>query len=624
MLNKYPLWKYLIIFAALVAGGLYALPNLYGEDPSVQISATRTVQVTPSTLSQVQAVLDEASLKPKSIVMDERGILARFNDTEDQLKAQDLLFDKLDTGYVVALNLAPSTPAWLASLGALPMYLGLDLRGGVHFLMEVDMTAAAQQAMNRYRDDFRSILREEKVRYLGIKLEGDVADDTSAIRLKFRDAESRDEGRRLLRKEFSELEYRDDDEPDAAYLVAAPSKARLAEIKKFALQQNITTLRNRVNELGVAEPLIQQQGIDRVVVQLPGVQDTARAKEILGATATLEFRMVDEENSVIAAARGDVPLGSTLYKERSGDPILLQNEVMLTGDYIVDSSSGIDTNSGGPQVSISLDAKGGRLFTNATKDNVGKLMAVVFIETKVDRREVDGQVVRVKRKQEEVINVARIQERLGSRFQITGLDSPKEARDLSLLLRAGALAAPMDIIEERTVGPSSGQDNIDQGFASAVIGFALVVAFMIMYYRGFGLIANIALAANVVMIIAVMSMMQATLTLPGIAGIVLTVGMAVDANVLINERIREELRAGVSVQRAIEQGYDKAFVTILDANITTLIATVVLFAMGSGPIKGFAITLTVGILTTMFTAIMFSRAIVNLAYGGRKIDKLSI
>jgi len=624
MLNKYPLWKYLIIITVLIVSTLYALPNLYGEDPAVQVSATRSVQVNQSTLAKVEAVLGEAGVKPKSIVLDERGILARFNNTEDQLKAQDLLFDTLDTAYVVALNLAPSTPSWLRDMGAMPMYLGLDLRGGVHFLMEVDMQAAVQQAMNRYRDDFRSVLRDEKVRYLGIKHEGSVAEGNAYIRLKFRDAEQRDEARKVLNKEFPEVDYRNEEEGDAAYLLASLPKKEIDEIQKFALQQNITTLRNRVNELGVAEPLIQQQGVDRIVVQLPGVQDTARAKEILGATATLEFRMVDEENSVATAMRGRVPAGSTLYRERNGDPILLQNDVMLTGDYIVDSSSGIDTQNGGPQVSISLDSKGGRIFTNATKDNVGKLMAVVFIETKVDRRMIDGQMTRVKRKHEEVINVARIRERLGSRFQITGLDSPEEARDLSLLLRAGALAAPIDIVEERTVGPSLGQDNIDKGFASVVIGFVLVLAFMLFYYKGFGLIANLALGLNLVVIVAVLSMMQATLTLPGIAGIVLTVGMAVDANVLIFERIREELREGSPVQKAIDLGYGKAFVTILDANITTLIAAVVLFAMGSGPIKGFAITLSVGILTSMFTAIMVSRGIVNLAYGGRKIKKLSI
>ncbi len=624
MINQYPVWKYLLLVLVIIIGGLYALPNLYGEDPAIQISATRGAALDTVTVDQIRDSLSQQDITPKSIVLGEAQIMIRFAGTEVQLKAQDIIRDKLSNDYVVALNLAPSTPQWMRDIQALPMYLGLDLRGGVHFLMQVDMDAAVTQALERYRGDFRTLLREDKIRYLAITREGDVLDGTGVIRLKFRKEQIRTDARRLIKKEFQLLELRNEEDEKYFYLLAAMAHREIIETQKLAVQQNVTTLRNRVNELGVAEPVIQQQGLDRIVVQLPGVQDTARAKEILGATATLEFRMVDEEHSVATAIKGRVPPGTKLYRERNGDPILLMNEVMLTGDYIVDASSGIDSQTGGPKVDISLDSKGGRLFTNATKDNVGKLMSVVFIETKTDRRTINGEVVRTKRKVEEVINVARIRERLGSRFQITGLDSTGEARDLALLLRAGALAAPIDIVEERTVGPSLGQDNIDQGFRSVIIGFALVLVFMVMFYRGFGLVANVALTLNLVFIIAVLSMLQATLTLPGIAGIVLTVGMAVDANVLIFERIREELRAGVSPQSAIDAGYSKAFSTIADANITTLIASVVLFAVGTGPIKGFAITLSIGIITSMFTAIFATRAIVNLMYGGKKIKKLSL
>jgi len=624
MLNRYPLWKYILIGIVVLTGVLYALPNLYGEDPAIQISATRVSKVDNGTLGKVEALLENNQIKPKSMVLDERGILIRMSDTEVQLKAQDLIREMLGNAYIVALNLAPSTPGWLRGINALPMYLGLDLRGGVHFLMQVDMDAAIAQSLERYKGDFRTLLRENKVRYLSIELAGEVAEGTGVVKLKFKNDEVRSDARRVIKKEFRTLEMRDSNDERYSFLAVSPSAAEIKETKKFALQQNITTLRNRVNELGVAEPVIQQQGVDRVVVQLPGVQDTARAKEILGATATLEFRMVDEEHSAQAAVKGRIPPGTKLYKERNGEPVLMKNQVMLTGDYIVDAASGIDSQSGGPNVSISLDSKGGRIFLNATKNNVGKLMGVVFIESKLDKKVIDGKEVKVRRKVEEVINVARIRDRLGKRFQISGLDSTGEARDLALLLRAGALAAPIDIVEERTVGPSLGQDNIDQGFASVVIGFVMVLACMVFFYRGFGMIANLALAMNLVLIVAVLSLMQATLTLPGIAGIVLTVGMAVDANVLIFERIREELRNKVSPQSAIDSGYAKAIITISDANVTTLIAAVVLFAMGTGPIKGFAITLSIGILTSMFTAIMGTRAVVNLAYGRKKLKTLSL
>jgi len=625
MINQYPLWKYVLIIVVVIVGFIYALPNLYGEDPAVQISATRTAKVDTSTMAKVKAVLDQGNIKYDRMTLDPHGLIVRFANTEIQLQAKDLILDTLDTKqYVVALNLAPATPGFLTSLGALPMYLGLDLRGGVHFLMQVDMDAAIKQSLERYMGDFRSLFRENKVRYLGAEVAGEISEGTGFVRMKFKTAEIRDQAYQVARKEFVELSYSNEQDDKYYYLKIALKPEEIQSTKKLALQQNIVTLRNRVNELGVAEPVIQQQGLERIVVQLPGVQDTARAKEILGKTATLEFRMVDEEHNARAAEKGRVPPGAKLYYERNGDPILLKNQVMLTGDYIVDASSGLDTQSGGAAVFISLDGKGGRIFEDATKVNVGKLMAVVFIEYRSDTREVDGKEVRTRRKIEEVINVARIRERLSNRFQITGLDSTEEARDLSLLLRAGALAAPIDIVEERTVGPSLGQDNIDQGFRSVVIGFVLVLAFMVFVYRRFGLIANCALALNLVFIVAALSMMQATLTLPGIAGIVLTVGMAVDANVLIFERIREELKSNIGVQAAINLGYEKALMTIADANITTFIAAIILFAMGTGPIKGFAITLSIGILTSMFTAIMVTRAIVNYYYGGKRIKQLSI
>jgi len=624
MLNQYPLWKYILICIVLVTGIIYAAPNLFGDDPAIQISATRISKVDSGTLGKVEALLENNQMKAKSMVLDERGILIRMNDTDTQLRAKDLLRETLGNAYVVALNLAPATPGWLRSMNALPMYLGLDLRGGVHFLMQVDMDAAITQSLERYKGDFRALLRENKVRYLSIKIDGNVAEDAGFVKLKFKNDDVRSEARRVIKKEFPTLEMRDSNDEKYSYLSVNPSAIEIKETKRFAVQQNITTLRNRVNELGVAEPVIQQQGIDRIVVQLPGVQDTAKAKEILGATATLEFRMVDEEHSAQAAVKGRIPPGTKLYKERNGEPVLMKNQVMLTGDYIVDASSGIDAQSGGPNVNISLDSKGGKIFLNATKNNVGKLMGVIFIESKLEKKTIDGKEVKVRRKTEEVINVARIRDRLGNRFQISGLDSTGEARDLALLLRAGALAAPIDIVEERTVGPSLGQDNIDQGFASVMIGFVLVLACMVFFYRGFGMIANLALAMNLVLIVAVLSMMQATLTLPGIAGIVLTVGMAVDANVLIFERIREELRNKVSPQSAIDAGYAKAIITISDANVTTLIAALVLFAMGTGPIKGFAITLSIGILTSMFTAIMGTRAVVNFAYGRRKLKTLQL
>ncbi|WP_455218189.1 protein translocase subunit SecD [Kaarinaea lacus] len=625
MLNQYPFWKYLVIIFVLIVGALYALPNLYGEDPALQVSSDRTTQVDLSTQDQVSKLLANANVSYKSISLENEQILVRFSDTEAQLKAKDIVKQALGRGYIVALNLAPTTPAWLTAVNAAPMYLGLDLRGGVHFLMEVDVEAAVSQAEERYISDFRGLLRDNKVRYAKIGRRLPAENQLSAVEVAFKDAETRDKAEKILDKDYPDLDYNHEDSDGVFNLLAVIKEVERREVRKLALKQNMTTLRNRVNELGVAEPVIQQQGDNRIVVQLPGVQDTARAKEILGATATLEFRLADETNDAEEVARtGRVPAGLKLYQKREGGHALMKSRVMLTGDYIIDASSGIEQQSGSPAVFITLDGKGAKIFSKVTGENVKKLMGVVFIEKKTETREVDGKPVKTRRTVEEVINIARIQEQLSKRFQITGLDSTKEAHNLALLLRAGALAAPIEIIEERTVGPSLGQDNIDQGFASVAIGFVLVLAFMALWYRGFGLVANLALAFNLIIIVAVLSMLQATLTLPGIAGIVLTVGMAVDANVLIFERIREEIRNGMSPQAAIHAGYSKAFSTIADANITTLIAAVILFGFGTGPIKGFAITLSIGIATSMFTAIMGTRGVVNLIYGGRKVTKLSI
>ena len=617
-MNRYALWKYLLIVVVIVVGVVFALPNLYGEDPAVQISPARAGQIDEGLQAQVSAALETAGIKPLSIQRDLRRLLIRFPDTESQLQGRDVLSQAMG-GYVVALNLAPVTPGWLSSLGARPMYLGLDLRGGVHFLMEVDMQAAVHQAEERYISDIRPLLRESKIRYKTI-----TRGDTGGIRIRFRDAETRTKAARVINDAFQDLEVAEADSLGNFDLRVQLTEQFKNDTRKFALQQNITTLRNRVNELGVAEPVVQQQGKDRVVVQLPGVQDTARAKEILGATATLEFRLVNTEHSVQEAVDGRVPVAAKLYYDRDGQPILLKKRVMLTGEYIIDAASGIDQLSGSPAVFITLDGKGARIFSRATRDNVGKPMAVVFIERKTETVRRDDELIKVKELVEEVINVATIREQLSKRFQITGLDSTEEARDLALLLRAGALAAPLEIIEERTVGPSLGQDNIEQGFKSVIIGFVLVLIFMAFYYRLFGLVADLALTLNLVLIVALLSMLQATLTLPGIAGIVLTVGMAVDANVLIFERIREELRSGNSPQASIHAGYEKAFATIADANITTLIAAVVLFGFGTGPIKGFAVTLSLGIICSMFTAIMGTRAVINLIYGGRRVEKLAI
>ena len=619
-MNRYSHWRHLLIIVIVAVGCLYALPNLYGKDPALQVSAARGAEISELTRYSVEDALDKAGIKYGAISLAAGNLVVRFQDAETQLKAQDIVKEALGRSHTVALNLAPATPDWLRTFGAEPMFLGLDLRGGVHFLMQVDMEAAVAKAEERYVSDIRTQLRDNRIRYKTITRRRD-----GGLLIRFRGDDQRRQGITEIEDNFPDLEL---DQPevdsDEFPLAARLSDNAVKETRRLALQQNITTLRKRVNELGVAEPIIQQQGLERVVVQLPGVQDTARAKDILGATATLEFRMTDDDHSAQDALDGRAPAGSRLYHERGGNPVLLKKQVMLTGDYIIDAAAGFDSVSGSPNVSITLDGKGAKRFSDATAEEVGRTMAVVFIENKTETVEKDGEMVKRRETIEEVINVATIREQLGKRFQITGLDSTEEARDLALLLRAGALAAPIEIIEERTVGPSLGQDNIDKGFMSVKIGFILVLIFMAVWYKAFGLAADVALALNLVLIVALLSMLQATLTLPGIAGIVLTVGMAVDANVLIFQRIREEIKNGNSPQASIHAGYEKAFTTIADANITTLFAAVVLFSFGTGPIKGFAVTLSLGIVCSMFTAIIVTRAIVNLVYGGRKLRRLVI
>ncbi len=619
-MNQYPAWKYLLVAAVLVFAVLYALPNIYVKDPAIQISATTSADE-EGLGERIKGLLTSSGLPYKSVELTDFGWLVRFNDDEIQLKAQEVLKEGLGEGYITALNLAPTTPAWLKSIGGEPMYLGLDLRGGVHFLLQVDMATAEKQVLNANVKGLRRYLRSEKIRYSSI-----VEGPNNTILIKFRSAEDRTKARQLI---YNEADYRDLNLLEIAggkspTLEVTIKEEALREKRDFALKQNITTLRNRVNELGVAEPIIQQQGEDRIVVQLPGVQDTARAKEILGATATLDFRLVDTKNDVQAALAGKIPLGSRLYRERNGQPILLLKDEIITGDAIIDAASGIDQQTGSASVFVTLDSVGASRMSDVTRDNIGKPMAVVFKESKAETKEVDGKKVITRRTSEQVINVATIRDQLSKRFQITGLDSTEEARDLALLLRAGALKVPIDIIEERTIGPSMGKENIKKGAFSVVVGFVFVLVFMALWYKQFGMIANIALALNLVVIVAVLSLLQATLTLPGIAGIVLTVGMAVDANVLIFQRIREEIANGNTPQASIHAGYEKALSTIADANITTLIAALVLYTFGTGPIKGFAVTLSIGILTSMFTAIMGTRAIVNFLYGGKRINKLSI
>jgi len=596
-MNRYPLWKYLIVVVSVLLGLVYALPNFYGESPAVQILPLRTtVKVDTVLLARVEDALRKDNIPTRGMFLEKGGVKVRFADTDTQLRAKDMLQSALGNGYVVALNLLSDSPQWLTDISALPMYLGLDLRGGVHFLLQVDMKGALSKALDRYSADMRGSLREEKIRYKGLDREG------SQIIVKFRDSESRAKASDEINKSYDDLRLREKNVEDEFHLVVVLKQEALIRMQDSAVQQNIVTLRNRVNELGVAEPIIQQAGADRVVVQLPGVQDTAKAKDILGRTATLELRMVDEEHDVSSALRGQGHIGSELYTERGGGPLLVKKRVMLTGERITDAQPGFDNNNQ-PAVHISLDSNGSRIFKQLTRDNVGKRMAILLIEKNL----------------KEVITAPVIREEIpGGRVQITGSMTIEEARDVALLLRAGALAAPMDIIEERTVGPSLGAENIARGFNSTLFGFAAIAIFMTIYYLIFGFISVTALGVNLLLLVGLLSILQATLTLPGMAAIALTLGMAIDANVLINERIRDELRNGVSPQAAINAGYERAFGTILDANITTLIAGIALFAFGSGPVKGFAVVLCLGIMTSMFSAVMVSRSLVNLLFGKRR------
>ena len=602
-MNRYPLWKYLLILAVLLAGLVYTLPNFYGESPAVQVSPLRaSLKADAALLERTEKTLKAAGLNPEVVTLDGNSVKARFADTDSQLKAKDVLASQLGEDYMVALNLLSRSPRWLASLNALPMYLGLDLRGGVHFLLQVDMKAALGKALEAAAGDIRSALRDQKIAYSGVTREGDM------LLVRFRDAEARGRSETEISQRFADfaLSARESGGEFVLQAVLKPEAER--RIQESAVQQNLLTLRNRVNELGVAEPVIQQQGADRVVVQLPGVQDTARAKDILGRTATLEVRMVDEEHQPVPGAAA--PFGTEMFKDREGNLLLVKKQVILTGERINDAQPGFDSRNNEPAVHISLDGVGARKFKEATRENVGKRMAIILFE----------------KGKGEIVTAPVIREEIGGgRVQISGRMSTVEAQDTALLLRAGALAAPMEIVEERTVGPSLGADNIKRGFDSTKIGFIMVMVFMIAYYLMFGTISMLALGANLLMLVALLSMLQATLTLPGMAGIALTLGMAIDANVLINERIREELRNGVTPQAAIHAGYDRAFGTILDSNATTLIAGIALFMFGSGPVKGFAVVLCLGILTSMFSAVLVSRALVNLIYGRRaRLSRVAI
>ncbi|GAP74183.1 MULTISPECIES: protein translocase subunit SecD [Pseudoalteromonas] len=619
MLNKFPLWKYLLVLVVLAVGVLYATPNIYGRDPAIQVTGTKGTDADLSALDTVNKILTDNKIETKSSKLADGQILVRFKNVEQQLKAQDILRDNLSEDYISAINMAPAQPQWLKAIGGNPMKLGLDLSGGVHFTMEVDMVTAMDNALNQMEQDFRSDLREEKLRYRTIRR---VA-GSDGVQVVMRSEQDKDAAERFLQDRYPGYLFVDDSNNDNGF-IASMSEQRIKELRDYAIKQNETIIRNRINQIGVAEPNVQRQGAERIIVQLPGVQDTARAKEILGATATLEFREVDQDADPGLAMQGRTPPGTEMIMSREGRPVVLKKRVILEGSHITGAQSGMDEYQR-PQVNIKLDSKGGAKMDAFTKRAIGKPMATVFIEYKPSGEVDENGKPLPPIKVEEVINVATIQARLGRSFRITGLDNPAEAHNLSLLLRAGALVAPIQIVEERTVGPSLGQENIEAGMTAVVLGFAFVLAFMLLYYKGFGLVANLALGANLVMIVGVMSMIPgAALTLPGIAGIVLTVGMAVDANVLIFERIREELADGRSPQQAIHFGYDSAFSTIFDANITTLIAAIILFAVGTGPIAGFAVTLAIGILTSMFTAIVGTRAVINLVVGGKRIEKLSI
>ncbi|WP_136247978.1 protein translocase subunit SecD [Halomonas borealis] len=615
MLNRYPLWKYLLILLVLLVGLIYSLPNLFPEDPAVQISSDGgDFSLDERRLNSLESSLTDADIDIQSIERDAKSVLIRLHNADDQILARDMLSETLGDDYVVALNLAESTPGWLKSLSASPMTLGLDLRGGVHFLLEVDMKAALTQRLEVNASAMRETLRDERIRYRNTEVQ------ERSIHMDFMNAEDRDEARSLIRRDFPDLDYRDLERERGAGLAMTLTDTAVQEIQDYAVNQNLTTLRNRVNELGVAEPLVQRQGPARIVVELPGVQDTAAAKRIVGATANLEFRL---------EARPDTPQAETeSYDFRNTErTATLMRDVIITGDSVSNANRSFDEN-GRPQVNINLDGTGGTLMNRSTRTNIGRNMAVLFIEHKTRDRTVmeDGKetTVRTPYTERSIISLATIQSALGNSFRITGLESPTEAADLALLLRSGSLAAPIYFAQERTIGPSLGEKNIERGILSVQIGLLLVVAFMLIRYKVFGVIANLALGFNLVLLVAAMSLLGATLTLPGIAGIVLTLGMAVDANVLIFERIREEMRTGLSAQQAIHAGYERAFTSIVDANITTLLVALILFSIGTGPVKGFAVTLSLGILTSLFTSLMVTRSMVNLCYGRKPVKKLWI
>ena len=608
-MNQYPKWKYGLVLVAIFIGLIYSIPNFFGESPAVQIMPTKSSdKLDLSILASIEGSLKEANLPFDGIVQEPNGIKIKFANPDNQLKAKDILQNALGANYVIALNLVSKSPSWLSKIGAIPMYLGLDLRGGVHFLLQVDMKAASEQAAESNLNDFRMTLRKERISYIGASRLNEI------VKLQFDSQEDLEKAKKLIKVNYPDLIVNESSVGKDKALDISMSEMGKKKIQEFALKQNLQTLHNRINELGVAEPIIQQQGLDRIVVQLPGVQDTAKAKEILGRTATLEIRLVDEDKTDIAtlesAQKGNAPFGDDLFKDRDGRPILVKKNVLLTGERITDAGPGVDQQSGRSVVHVTLDGRGSNIFKQVTRENVGKRLAILLVE----------------KGQTEVVTAPVIQQEIGGgRVQISGMNSPQEATDISLLLRAGALAAPMQIIEERTVGPSMGEENIKRGVHSTLWGFAAISIMMIIYYMAFGGVSIFALAVNLLLLVALLSIIQATLTLPGLAAIALALGMAIDANVLINERIREELRNGNTPQASIHAGYDRAFDTILDSNVTTLIAGLALFMFGTGPIKGFAVVHVLGILTSMFSAILVSRALVNIMYGyRRKIDKLSI
>ncbi|WHP46938.1 protein translocase subunit SecD [Mannheimia bovis] len=613
MLNRFPLWKNLMVIFVIAIGALYALPNLYGDDPSVQISGTRGQQATPETLTQVQSTLSSMNIQPKSAVLENGSILVRLESAEQQLPAKEKISEALGNNYSVALNLAPATPKWLSDIGGSPMKRGLDLLGGVRFLMEVDMNTALAKQQDTLQDSLRNDFRKEKLQYKAVK-----KGENFATEIEFVDNETAENAVRLIRRSHPTLDILVKDNN----VTLTPSEQALSDSRSMAIEQNLSILRKRVEELGVSEPTIQRQGADRIVVELPGVQDTARAKELLGATATLEFRLVNTEANLASAAKGIVPADSEVQNTRDGEPVVLRRKPSLGGEHIIDATAGKDDR-GLPQVSIKLDTEGGDMMGEITKMAIKKPMATLYTEFKDSgRKDANGKVIL--EKHQEVINVATIQTRLGNQFQITGINSPAEAQNLAVLLRSGALIAPIVIVEERTIGASLGADNVKQGMEASMLGLGLTILFCLAFYKMFGIFASLALIANMILTIGLMSLIGATLTMPGIAGIVLAVGMSVDANVLIYERIKEEIRNGRSIQQAIHEGYSGAFSSIFDSNLTTILTSLVLYAVGTGPVKGFAVTLALGVIISMFTAITGTRMLVNWVYGGKRVKKLWI